>query len=170
MQASKWTKAIQDVCTSYVKSSYRSSDRVEMRRKVLEACSKKDAASLAAVHLEDLGKEAETCTIVRTPPFTWRFTQVTADMWTYTTDPAETSPEERAALGKLNSAMGMPNCHAITAATLWRSNDETSFWNYSQERTIPPNDPEACRYLTTRRDWTFFDHDRLPLTCKYLGP
>jgi hypothetical protein len=171
--AGKWTAQLEGGCKSNFRAVRKSPEQIELRRKILESCKNRSASGYATAMIDELVKEAQMCRVSQGLAFTWRFTQVNADTWTYTTNVAAIDQEVQKLLSKAGGALGMPDCHATVTATLWRNTGDDSgsyFWNYSQVRAVPPNDPAECAALTKSNEWLFFDHDRIPLTCRYLGP
>lgn len=128
---------------------------VARRNRVLEACQLRDAKAYSDIILQDLTREAETCSMFMPLPYSLEFRQVDANTW------VNLSHEGNAGF-----------CVATTTTTLWRPSSNARLWNVSTSRDVPPNASPQCRQLLAhqRRDWTFYDHDQLTLPCRYIGP
>ena len=54
-----------------------------------------------------------------------------------------------------------------TTASLWRHSVNDS-WNYTQERAVPPGQPDQCSGLATKSEWRSTDLDSIPIRCTSL--
>jgi hypothetical protein len=130
-------------------------DLLVREQRLAKACNPKDVHAILDILKDDANRGSQTCSMRIVPQGAVRFRRLDENTWVNVT--------------QSDYEMFNQPCHITLTSTLWRSS-KRDLWNFSDARAASPNSSAQCRAMDIRRDWTWFDHNRFEVPCRYIGP